>query len=107
MTTRIAPGCVLPGKRRYDHAGTGVDGPAIEVLGIDNVLIPVGDLDRAVAFYRDALDLTLRFRLDPPGLALFDLGREPAGLLARVQPEPPAGSGMRVWLEVPDARRAA
>jgi catechol 2,3-dioxygenase-like lactoylglutathione lyase family enzyme len=25
----------------------------MEVLGVDNVFIPVGDLDRAVEFYRD------------------------------------------------------
>jgi methylmalonyl-CoA/ethylmalonyl-CoA epimerase len=32
------------------------------------------DLDRAVAFYRDALGLPLIARFDPPGLAFFDLG---------------------------------
>jgi methylmalonyl-CoA/ethylmalonyl-CoA epimerase len=32
------------------------------------------DLDRAVAFYRDVLDLPLIARFDPPGLAFFDLG---------------------------------
>ena len=32
------------------------------------------DLDRAVAFYRDALGLSLIARFDPPGLAFFDLG---------------------------------
>jgi methylmalonyl-CoA/ethylmalonyl-CoA epimerase len=34
---------------------------------------PVGDLDRAVAFYKDALQLELMARFDPPGLAFFDL----------------------------------
>ena len=32
------------------------------------------NLDRAVAFYRDTLGLTLIARFDPPGLAFFDLG---------------------------------
>ena len=32
------------------------------------------DLDRAVAFYRDVLDLPFVARFDPPGLAFFDLG---------------------------------
>jgi methylmalonyl-CoA/ethylmalonyl-CoA epimerase len=32
------------------------------------------DLDRAVAFYRDVLDLPLVATFDPPGLAFFDLG---------------------------------
>lgn len=31
------------------------------------------DLDRAVAFYRDVLGLSLIARFDPPGLAFFDL----------------------------------
>jgi methylmalonyl-CoA/ethylmalonyl-CoA epimerase len=34
----------------------------------------VGDLDRAVAFYRDVLGLPLVARFDPPGLAFFDAG---------------------------------
>jgi methylmalonyl-CoA/ethylmalonyl-CoA epimerase len=34
----------------------------------------VDDLDRAVGFYRDTLDLPLIARFDPPGLAFFDLG---------------------------------
>jgi len=34
----------------------------------------VADLDRAVAFYRDVLQLPLIARFDPPGLAFFDLG---------------------------------
>ena len=32
------------------------------------------DLDRAVDFYRDVLELPLIARFDPPGLAFFDLG---------------------------------
>jgi methylmalonyl-CoA/ethylmalonyl-CoA epimerase len=33
-----------------------------------------GDLDRAVAFYRDVLGIPFVARFDPPGLAFFDLG---------------------------------
>jgi methylmalonyl-CoA/ethylmalonyl-CoA epimerase len=32
------------------------------------------DLDRATAFYRDQLELPLIARVDPPGMAFFDLG---------------------------------
>ena len=32
------------------------------------------DLDRAVDFYRDTLELPFIARFDPPGLAFFDLG---------------------------------
>ena len=34
----------------------------------------VDDLDRAVAFYRDVLEVPFIARFDPPGLAFFDLG---------------------------------
>ena len=33
-----------------------------------------GELDRAVAFYRDVLGLRFVARFDPPGLVFFDLG---------------------------------
>ena len=34
----------------------------------------VEDMDRAVAFYRDVVELDFITRFDPPGLAFFDLG---------------------------------
>jgi methylmalonyl-CoA/ethylmalonyl-CoA epimerase len=37
------------------------------------VMSPVDDLDRAVAFYKDVLQLELIARFDPPGLAFFEL----------------------------------
>ncbi len=75
----------------------------IEVLGIDNVLHAVGDLEEAKRFYGGGLGLTLKFEVAPAGMALYRLGEEEPGLLLRKQdPAPP-----RVWLEVPDARTAA
>lgn len=53
------------------------------------------DLDRAVAFYRDALGLPLVARFDPPGLAFFDLGN------TRLLIEPGA-SPATLYLEVDD-----
>jgi methylmalonyl-CoA/ethylmalonyl-CoA epimerase len=46
-------------------------GPGIRRVG--QVAVPVHDLDRAVAFYRDVLGLHLLFRA-PPGLAFFVCG---------------------------------
>ena len=46
----------------------------LSVSGLRQVAQRVDDLDRAVAFYRDVLGLTLIARYDPPGLAFFDLG---------------------------------
>lgn len=80
--------------------------PSEFILGVDNILIDVLDLDAAVAYYRDGLGLPLKFRMDAPGIALFRIGSETAGLLARVAPRASSG-GMRVWLEVADARAAA
>lgn len=44
--------------------------PALSSIG--QIAVNVRDLDRAVAFYRDALGL--RFLFQPPGLAFFDCG---------------------------------
>ncbi len=40
---------------------------------IGQIAIPVSDLDRAMAFYRDVLEMRLLFQA-PPGLAFFDCG---------------------------------
>lgn len=48
-----------------------VPGPGISRVG--QIAVPVRDLDRAVAFYRDVLGLRLLFQA-PPGLAFFDCG---------------------------------
>lgn len=44
------------------------------VNGLRQVAQHVEDLDRAVAFYRDVLQLELIARFDPPGIAFFRLG---------------------------------
>ncbi|WP_433710699.1 VOC family protein [Nocardia sp. CA-084685] len=77
----------------------------MEIRGIDNVLVPVGDLDAAVSFYGAVLGLAVKFTLPEQGIAVFDIGGEVAGVMARVDPRAgEAGlSGMRLWLEVPDA----
>ena len=48
-----------------------VSGPGISRVG--QIAVPVRDLDRAVAFYRDVLGLRFLFQA-PPGLAFFDCG---------------------------------
>jgi len=45
--------------------------PMIQRIG--QIAVPVKDLDRAVAFYRDVLGLRFLFQA-PPGLAFFDCG---------------------------------
>jgi methylmalonyl-CoA/ethylmalonyl-CoA epimerase len=51
-----------------DRAPTG---PGLRRIG--QIAVPIRDLDRAVAFYRDVLGLRLLFQA-PPGLAFFDCG---------------------------------
>ncbi|MBC9729116.1 VOC family protein [Streptomyces sp. TRM68367] len=86
------------------------DDESYELLGFDNVLLPVGDLDEAVRFY-DRAGFPLAFRLDEAGIALLEVGGETPGLLLRQEEElghrPPPWPSPRVWLEVPDARAAA
>ncbi|MFJ8136661.1 VOC family protein [Streptomyces sp. NPDC096013] len=86
------------------------DEESYELLGFDNVLLPVGDLAEAVGFYGRA-GFTVGFRLDEAGIALLKVGGETPGVLLRQEEglghRPPPWPSSRVWLEVPDARRAA
>ena len=53
-----------------------MSGPATEGFGlgsIGQIAVPVGDIERAVAFYRDVLGMRFLFQV-PPGLAFFDCG---------------------------------
>jgi predicted enzyme related to lactoylglutathione lyase len=86
------------------------DDESYELLGFDNVLLPVGDLDEAVRFYERA-GFPLGFRLDEAGIALLKVGGETPGILLQLDEEvgqrPPMWPAARVWLEVADARAAA
>lgn len=78
----------------------------MEVLGIDNVFLPVGDLEAAITFYRDTIGLPVAKRFDAMGSALFQVGKETPGLGVAETPSPRPG-GQKIWFEVPDARAAA
>jgi predicted enzyme related to lactoylglutathione lyase len=86
------------------------DDVSYELLGFDNVLLPVGDLGEAVGFYERA-GFPVAFRLDEAGIALLKVGKETPGVLLRLDGElshrPPPWASPRVWLEVRDARAAA
>ncbi|ANJ09130.1 VOC family protein [Streptomyces parvulus] len=85
------------------------DHESYELLGFDNVLLPVGNLGEAVDFYARA-GFTVAYRLDEAGIALLKVGGETPGLLLRAEEEfgrqPPMWPSARVWLETTDARRA-
>lgn len=85
------------------------DDESYELLGFDNVLLPVGDLAEAVAFYQRA-GFGITARLDEAGIAVLRVGPETPGLLLRVEEalghRPPPWAAPRIWLEVPDAKAA-
>jgi len=80
------------------------------VLGVDNVLFAVADLDAALRHYVTGLGLELTFRLPDPAIALLRLGPETPGLLLREDVSVPVAAASvrspRLWLEVPDALAA-
>ncbi|MGW0768448.1 VOC family protein [Streptomyces sp. NPDC002676] len=86
------------------------DEESYELLGFDNVLLPVGDLAEAVGFYERA-GFGVGFRFDEAGIALLKVGKETPGILLRVDEElgyrSPPWHSARIWLEVPDARATA
>ncbi len=77
----------------------------IEVLGIDNVLLAVGDVEEARRFYGEILGLPVKFDFAQRGILGFRLGEEEPGLVVR-EMGTVASAGPRetpkVWLEVPD-----
>ena len=48
--------------------------PAVALAQIGQIAVPVTDIDRAVAFYRDVLGMRFLFQA-PPALAFFDCAR--------------------------------
>ena len=70
---------------------------------IGQIAIPVTDIDRAVAFYRDVLGMKFLFQA-PPGLGFFDCGgiRLMLDLPAREQ----AGRGGVLYYKVDDLQAA-
>lgn len=47
--------------------------PAFQLSTIGQIAVPVGDIERAVTFYRDVLGMRFLFQA-PPGLGFFDCG---------------------------------
>jgi len=81
----------------------------LDVLGVDNIMLAVGDLVQARRFYESTLGLPVKFAVPQAGVVGYRLGGEEPGLMIRVQalpPSPPRDTP-RVWLEVRDARAAA
>ena len=70
---------------------------------IGQVAVPVRDVDRAIAFYRDTLGMRFLFRA-PPGLGFFDCGGVRLMLDAPAQAR--AGQGSVIYYKVADLEAA-
>lgn len=75
----------------------------VGIIRIRQVSVSVHDLERAIEFYRDRLELPLQFRV--PGLAVLDCGGVRIVLSApeRQELEPP---GSILYFEVQDIKHA-
>ena len=83
--------------------GLGTVSPKVTLSAIGQIAIPVKDLDRATAFYRDALGLSFLFSA-PPGLSFFDAGGVRL-MLSRPEGVEAAGSSV-LYFKVGDIRAA-
>lgn len=77
--------------------------PAVRLREIGQIAVPVKDLDRAVAFYRDTLGMPLLFQA-PPGLAFFDCGG--VRLMLSVPEGEADGQSPIIYYRVADLRAA-
>ncbi|MEJ3403181.1 VOC family protein [Rathayibacter sp. YIM 133350] len=77
-----------------------------DVIGIDNVLFPVGDLDEARRLYGGTLAFDEDFAFPEIGMVGYKVGAETPGLIIRAAdaPRSSVAAGPRLLLEVPDAR---
>ena len=70
---------------------------------IGQIAVPVTDIDRAVAFYRDVLGMKFLFQ-SPPGLGFFDCGG--VRLMLDAPARARAGEGGVIYYQVPDLQAA-
>lgn len=70
---------------------------------IGQIAVPVADIDRAVAFYRDTLGMRFLFQA-PPGLGFFDCGG--VRLMLDAPAKAQAGSSSIIYYKVADLTAA-
>lgn len=70
---------------------------------VGQIAVPVTDLERSIAFYRDALGMRFLFQA-PPGLAFFDVGG--VRLMLDGPASEQAGSASVIYYEVADIEAA-
>ena len=55
----------------------------LEVLGVDNIMLAVGDLEQARGFYESTLGLPVKFAVPQAGVVGYRLGGEEPALRAK------------------------
>ncbi len=70
---------------------------------IGQIAVPVTDVDRAIAFYRDTLGMRFLFKA-PPGLGFFDCGG--VRLMLDSPAKELAGKASTIYYKVPDLQAA-
>ncbi len=70
---------------------------------IGQIAVPVSDIDRAIAFYRDTLGMRFLFQA-PPGLGFFDCAG--VRLMLDEPAKAQAGSSSVIYYQVPDLQAA-
>ena len=79
-------------------------GASFELGEIGQIAVPVGDLERAIAFYRDVLGMRFLFQA-PPGLGFFDCAGVRLMLDAPAKAQSENYSSI-IYYKVPDLDRA-
>jgi methylmalonyl-CoA/ethylmalonyl-CoA epimerase len=79
------------------------ESPRIGLDRIGQIAVPVNDIDRAVAFYRDTLGMQFLFQA-PPGLGFFNCGG--IRLMLDAPAKEKAGSGSVIYYKVDDLTSA-
>ncbi|HEV7503249.1 MAG TPA: VOC family protein [Vicinamibacteria bacterium] len=77
---------------------------AFGLTSIGQIAVPVADVDRAIAFYRDVLGMRFLFKA-PPGLGFFDCGGVRLLLDAPAKAQPQAYSSV-IYYKVADIQAA-
>ncbi len=82
---------------------SGSPAPGFGLAQIGQVAVPVGDIERAVAFYRDVLGMRFLFQA-PPGLGFFDCAG--VRLMLDAPAKDRAGQASVLYYKVPDIHAA-
>lgn len=80
----------------------------MRILGIDNIVLDVVDLNLARTFYGTVLGLVEKYYFPESGVLGYRIGGEETGLVLRRNPDtrPTRHRGPRVWFEVADTNKA-